>query len=369
MTVLQAGVSDKHGFGIGLSGGAGATVSLRLPGHPMSEPDELLGRLLWNITSLASLLCDAPIAMVSQLQGEFDCSERGALSLTAAVALDSGADPRRQWWRFAGQSSVVCSTADYSLCETAVTTPDRITEIFDLSLDPRFTDLVMTQNAPDIRFYAATPLRDQHGELIGTLCVLDRVPRRLTPHQRDGLRLLAQQFMDQLEMHRDMQQLQRQTLTDPLTGVGNRRGFDRRLHEEWSRHMRSGAAMSLLMIDVDRFKQYNDTYGHPAGDVVLNQLCELLRMPLRASDFVARYGGDEFSIILPNTPHTGAQLVVERVQAMLTSVQWPHRTVTVSIGIATLQPEEVCDFGMLLQRADQAMYLCKRSRREAEKRD
>lgn len=369
MEFTQASVNDKHGFGIGMGGGAGANVSLRLPGHPMSEPDERLGHLLWNITSLAGLLCDAPIAMISQLQGEFDCSERGALSLTAAMALDSGVDHRRQWWRFAGQSSVVCSSADYSLCETAVTTPDRITEISDLSLHPRFAELAINQTAPGVRFYAAIPLSDSHGELIGTLCVLDRVPRLLQPHQRDGLHLLARQFMDQLEMHRDMQQLQRQTLTDPLTGVGNRRGFDRRLHEEWSRHLRSGAALSLLMIDVDRFKQYNDTYGHPAGDFILNQLCELLRMPLRASDFVARYGGDEFSIILPNTPHAGAQLVVSRIQNMLDAVPWPHRTVTVSVGIATLEPEEVCDFAMLLQRADQAMYLCKRSRREAEQRD
>lgn len=369
MAALQTGVSDKHGFGIGLGGGAGATVSLRLPGHPMSEPDERLGRLLWNITSLAGLLCDAPITMVSQLQGQFDCSERGALSLTAAVALDSGVDHRRQWWRFAGQSSVVCSTADYSLCETAVTTPDRITEIGDLHADHRCTGLAMMQLEPKVRFYAAIPLGDQHGELIGTLCVLDRVPRRLTPHQRDGLHLLAQQFIEQLEMHRDMQQLQRQTLTDPLTGVGNRRGFDRRLHEEWSRHLRSGSALSLLMIDVDKFKQYNDVYGHPAGDVILNLLCELLRMPLRASDFVARYGGDEFSIILPNTPHLGAQLVVERIQAMLAAAPWPHCDVTISVGIATLEPDEVCDFVTLLARADEAMYLCKRNRQEAEKRD
>ncbi|WP_050479148.1 GGDEF domain-containing protein [Herbaspirillum rhizosphaerae] len=369
MAVVRTDVSDKHGFGIGLSGGAGATVSLCLPGHPMSEPDERLGRLLWNITSLAGLLCDAPIAMVSQLQGEFDCSERGALTMTAAVALDSGVDRRRQWWRFAGQSSVVCSTADFSLCETAVTTPDRITEIGDLNLDSRCADLTMRKIVPEARFYAAIPLSDQHGELIGTLCVLDRTPRRLTPHQRDGLRLLAQQFMEQLEMHRDMQQLQRQTLTDALTGVGNRRGFDRRLHEEWSRHIRSGAALSLLMIDVDKFKQYNDAYGHPAGDVILNLLCELLRMPLRASDFVARYGGDEFSIILPNTPQAGAQLVVDRIQTMLTTAQWPNGMVTVSVGIATLEPEEACDFATLLARADQAMYLCKRSRREADKRD
>jgi diguanylate cyclase (GGDEF)-like protein len=369
MAVLQGGRSNQHGFGIGLGGGAGATVSLQLPGLPMSEPDTLLGRLLWNVTSLASMLCDTPIAMVSQLQGEFDCSERGDLSRMAARALDSGADHRRQWWRFAGQSGVVCNIADYSLCETAVTTPDRITEISDLGSDNRYAELLMNKTALGIRFYAGVPLSDQHGELIGTLCVLDRAPRLLLSHQRDGLRLLGQQFMDQLEMHRDVQQLQRQTLSDPLTGAGNRRGFDRRLHEEWSRHMRSGAALSLLMIDVDKFKQYNDTYGHQAGDAILNQLCELMRLPLRASDFVARHGGDEFSIILPNTSQAGAQLVVDRIQSMLASVQWPHRTITVSIGIATLKPEETCDFAMLLQRADQAMYLCKRSRREAEKRD
>ncbi len=356
-THAAPGGQQQPGFGP-------AAAAARLPGHPVSEPDERLGQLLWNVTSLASMLCDAPIAMVSQLQGQFDCTETGALSLTAAVALDGSMDQRRQWWRLSGQSAIVCSAADFSLCESAALTPERITEISDLTLDQRFAHHGMTRGPTGLRFYAATPMRNQRGDLLGTLCVLDRKPRLLEPHQRNGLHLLAQQLIVQLELHRDLQLLQRQTLTDPLTGVGNRRGFDRRLHEEWARHLRSGEALSLLMIDVDMFKQYNDTYGHPAGDDVLSLLCELLRMPLRASDFVARVGGDEFAVILPNTPEVGAELVVERIQAMLRAAQWPYCPVSISAGVATLSPGEVCDFGALLQRADQEMYMRKQGRRK-----
>ncbi|MCW5296577.1 sensor domain-containing diguanylate cyclase [Herbaspirillum lusitanum] len=359
MTNLRAARSDQQQPGFGLA----AAASVRLPGHPASEPDERLGQLLWNVTSLAGMLCDTPIAMVSQLQGQFDCTETGALSLAAAVALDGGMDQRRQWWRLSGQSDIVCSTADFGLCESAALTPERITEISDLTLDQRFAPGGMAKGPTGLRFYAAMPMCNQRGDLLGTLCVLDRKPRLLEQHQRSGLHLLARQFITQVELHRDLQMLQRQTLTDPLTGAGNRRGFDRRLREEWSRHLRSGEVLSLLMIDVDMFKQYNDTYGHPAGDDVLSLLCELLRMPLRASDFVARVGGDEFAVILPNTPEVGAELVVERIQAMLQAAKWPHCPVSISAGVATLSPGEVCDFATLLQRADQAMYMRKHSRR------
>ncbi|WP_034299379.1 sensor domain-containing diguanylate cyclase [Herbaspirillum sp. RV1423] len=366
MDVLRGASSDTPSFSLDGAGrqGCAAGDSARLPGHPVSEPDERLGKLLWNVASLAGAMCEAPIVMVSQLRGQFDCTDSGALSLTAAVALDSDVDRRRQWWRFSGQSGIVCSNADFSLCESAVRTPERITEISDLSLVKRFGRHGMARGPTGIRFYAAVPLSSVRGDLLGTLCVLDRRARLLEPHQRTGLHLLAQQFVTQLDLHRDLQQLQRQTLTDPLTGVGNRRGFDRRLREEWARHLRSGEALSLLMIDVDMFKQYNDTYGHPAGDVVLGQLCELLHMPLRASDFIARFGGDEFAVILPNTPQAGAHLVVQRIQSMLKTAHWPHRPLSVSAGVATLSPGEVCDFSMLLQRADEAMYACKRGARK-----
>jgi diguanylate cyclase (GGDEF)-like protein len=116
-----------------------------------------------------------------------------------------------------------------------------------------------------------------------------------------------------------MQKLEQQTMTDALTGIGNRRSFDSRLREEWTRHLRNARPLTMLMVDVDYFKQYNDTYGHPAGDALLVQLARVLRSPLRASDFLARYGGDEFALILPDTDETGAMQVSDRIKRR----RWP----------------------------------------------
>lgn len=320
--------------------------------HPSHEPDTALARLLGDFTALASQLCDTPMALVSQLHGQF--------SLAASDGDDSLVPARRQWWRFPEQAGVILGNIDFNLCDTAAGSIDDVAEIGDLNSHARFAATPMTTGASAVRFYAAAAFSDTRGAFLGTLGVLDSRARALTPGQRAGLPLLARNLGERLGMQREINRLQHQAMTDALTGIGNRRAFDQRLHEEWARHLRSGAPMSVLMIDVNRFKQYNDTYGHPAGDKVLEKLGQLLRMPLRGSDFVARYGGDEFAVILPETADEGALFVVRRIHAAMDNTAWPHRPITLSIGIASLSPEEHCDFDMLLHRADQAMYCCKR---------
>jgi diguanylate cyclase (GGDEF)-like protein len=326
--------------------------STPLPEHPSHEPDLALGRLLGDFTALAGQLCAAPIVMVSQLHGHF--------SAGAAEADGARAPMRRQWWRFPGQSGVLRSNTDFNLCEAAAGSTDEVTEIGDLAAHACHAASPMVAGAPGVRFYAGAAFGDTAEGFLGTLCVLDRQARSLTPAQRIALPLLARNLAERLCLQRQIGQLQQQVLTDGLTGVGNRRAFDQRVHEEWARHLRSGTPMSLLMIDVNRFKQYNDTYGHPAGDRVLVKLGQLLRMPLRSSDFVARWGGDEFAVILPDTPEDSAGMVAERIHAVVAGAAWPHRQISLSIGIASVSPAEHCDFGVLLQRADQAMYSCKR---------
>src|SRR5262249_308209 len=127
--------------------------------------------------------------------------------------------------------------------------------------------------------------------------------------------------------------------TDGLTGLKNHRAFQEYLEQEFERAARYGLPLSLAMLDVDHFKQYNDTYGHPAGDEVLKTLAELLQDKIRLTDFVARYGGEEFVIVLPNTGGTAAREAIERVRAAIEGLPWLGRGVTVSVGISSINPQ------------------------------
>jgi diguanylate cyclase (GGDEF)-like protein len=154
----------------------------------------------------------------------------------------------------------------------------------------------------------------------------------------------------QLTLKRTSDELRQETLTDSLTGIANRRHFDRTLEREWLIAQRAGAAMSMLMIDVDHFKSFNDRYGHPKGDACLRQLAHtLVSVPRRPSDLVARCGGEEFVILLPNTPRRGAELVAQHVLDAVAARAIFHRDsptqsrhLTVSIGIASHDEESPC---------------------------
>lgn len=153
---------------------------------------------------------------------------------------------------------------------------------------------------------------------------------------------------------------------DALTGVANRRRFDQALAQESARLVRGGMALSLLMIDVDYFKSYNDRYGHPAGDECLRQVARLLqRHAKRPGDLVARYGGEEFAILLGNTGYAGARMLAEEVRAALVATALPHQgnpagVVTVSIGLHAMDADDRQPVGAsLVGRADQALYAAK----------
>ena len=162
-------------------------------------------------------------------------------------------------------------------------------------------------------------------------------------------------------------------LTDALTGVSNRRYFDQRLIEEVARSLRSNQKLSCLFIDVDHFKQINDTYGHPVGDLALQDVAKLIRGQLRSTDVVARYGGEEFAVLLAQANNDLAVDIAERIRDSVDS--WDFRVlasqranVTVSIGVATLEftsPEDdPRELGQeLVNVADNALYRAKREGR------
>jgi diguanylate cyclase (GGDEF)-like protein/PAS domain S-box-containing protein len=158
-------------------------------------------------------------------------------------------------------------------------------------------------------------------------------------------------------------------LKDELTGISNRRAFNLFLDYEFERHARSGTSLALLMIDVDHFKKYNDTLGHPAGDACLRQLGQTLEFRVRRSnDRVARIGGEEFAAILPQTDEAGARKVAQDLLDAVNGLAIEHPgspqgRVSVSIGVASLSPRHGTDSAALIQQADRALYESKRTGR------
>lgn len=153
-------------------------------------------------------------------------------------------------------------------------------------------------------------------------------------------------------------QLEAFATTDGLTGLKNHRSFQEKLAEEWKHTNRQSLPLSLILLDVDKFKSYNDTYGHPEGDKVLKSVSALMQENSRETDYVCRYGGEEFVIILPNTDVDGAINAAERIRAAIESHPWNQRDVTASFGAATIgagidQPQKLIDA------ADRALYTSK----------
>ncbi len=146
--------------------------------------------------------------------------------------------------------------------------------------------------------------------------------------------------------------------TDGLTNLQNHRAFQELLADEFQRTSRYGGALSVILLDVDYFKQFNDEFGHPAGDQVLKRLASVLQLTARATDTAARYGGEEFVVILPETDVQGALEAAERIRKAVAEQPWDRRHVTVSVGAATSDPHTDSP-AALLEQADQALYVSK----------
>ncbi|MBL8184769.1 MAG: diguanylate cyclase [Blastocatellia bacterium] len=153
-------------------------------------------------------------------------------------------------------------------------------------------------------------------------------------------------------------ELEKRSITDSLTGLMNRGYIEERLIEEMNRASRHRFPMSLLMIDVDHFKTYNDSFGHPAGDIALRRVANALKETLRAADVAARYGGEEFAVLLPQTPIEEASAIAERLRQRVERTEFPKRQVTISIGVASYSSEftEPKDW---ITAADMALYEAK----------
>jgi diguanylate cyclase (GGDEF)-like protein len=171
------------------------------------------------------------------------------------------------------------------------------------------------------------------------------------------------------ELQQKTTELQRQTREDSLTGLHNRRYLDDQLFHEFVRAQRYNRNLSVIMADLDHFKQVNDLYGHGIGDEVLKIVSQIFRDNCREVDFIARYGGEEFVLVLPETPSNGAILVCERIRQAVEDYDWdklkPGLKVTLSLGIAYILKVE--SYKDMLHQADVKLYEAKKAGRNVVK--
>ena len=200
--------------------------------------------------------------------------------------------------------------------------------------------------------------RNRHGEIYP-------VWQSITAVQDDqgDVRHYVAVFHNISERKRIEQELERQASRDHLTGAYNRRAFDAALRQAMLQAEQAGQPLALLLLDIDHFKAVNDRHGHDLGDRVLQSMARRLGNSLRSSDLLARWGGEEFAILLPGTPLSGAQVFAERLRSRVAERPLQGLSITVSIGISGFRPGEGSD--ALLGRADSALYRAKRGGRDS----
>jgi len=309
------------------------------------------------------------------------------LACGTSQAVMTFVDEERQWFKASEGIAGEETARSIAFCDVAIRKPDEVTVVNDASLHPVFRNYPQVTGPDHLRFYAGAPMVTPAGHALGTVCVVDTVPRELDSRQLDALRALARLAVQLLELRRgnldaqrqlaerelitrDLLRYQRQleaqnteleveASTDVLTGLLNRTGLERVRQDIAANSQPLDTPFSVAVLDIDFFKRINDTLGHAAGDGVLRIVGEEIARGVRGGDIAVRYGGEEFLVIMPNTSLAGARTVVERIRNDIASRAGLPMPVTVSAGLAMGvagrdEPEAI------FQRADQALYSAKR---------
>lgn len=217
-----------------------------------------------------------------------------------------------------------------------------VTQVVDPRAHARFAANPLVTGEPHVRFYAGAPILDDEGVPVGTVCVVDTVPRQLTTAQSEALQVIARQarflldlrvFLDEqecalnqqlhvtrelMDVHQDLRAendtLREQAQRDPLTGLFNRAGLDALRNDAGFAAEYMEQPCSVMLIDVDHFKQINDQRGHMAGDDALRQVAAVIEQSVRRSDVAARFGGEEFMVVSARTGVQEAHAIAERIR-------------------------------------------------------
>jgi diguanylate cyclase (GGDEF)-like protein len=286
----------------------------------------------------------------------------------ADVAFLSFVDDRYQWMKAITGDGIGSSIErERSVCQIMIASGEPL--VFgDMQKEPTLDGHPVVPLLP-FHFYAGVPLLTPEGAAVGSFCILKRDPQDAARFDVSTLIDLAAVSMDEVELWRLNQDLERAAQTDGLTGIANRRAFDQALERAIRRAHRTNEPLSLLLLDLDHFKALNDTAGHGAGDEVLRRFAGILAQAARRPDDVAaRYGGEEFALILPATDQAGALEVAQRLKESLTAAQIFHPRgidglVTVSIGAVTADSSTELSARVLVSAADARLYEAKRAGR------
>lgn len=247
---------------------------------------------------------------------------------------------------------------DVSFCNITIRTYDPLI-IEDTLEDERMRDNPAVTGPPFLRSYIGAPLTTAEGFNLGAICAFDTKPRRFTMREVKMLTKCAKLTMNQLELRSQANQ-------DSLTEVANRRSFVSGLEAEMARLRRKTGTASVAFLDIDFFKDVNDNFGHPTGDRVLHEFAKVIVGMSRQNDLVARLGGEEFAVLLPDTDLDAAQIWAERVREQVAKTRFDKDTalrLTVSIGLAAVDETQTTS-DAILQLADSALYDAKRQGRD-----
>ena len=297
------------------------------------------------LTEMAAAICGAPCSFVSLVDAE------------------------RVWYKSAFGKEAHENLRDDDYCSWTILERDGL-HIPDLRSDPRTAAMRLTTGPTQYRMYSGANLVTSDGHRIGTLCVLDQSVRTLRDDQLALLDKLARQVMNLIELRAKSRALElayarmeKLATFDELTGLLNRRALLARLHDEVQRCRRQGTELSVVMIDLDHFKQVNDKHGHQAGDAVLRGVGALLRSRIRVTDSAGRYGGEELCLLLPGTGLSAAALLAEKLRRAIADNVFlcgPSRIhVTASFGIAAFHAEHAPVAERLIEAADRTLFRAK----------
>lgn len=301
---------------------------------------------------------------------EFDIFPALARTLfSTPIAAVSLVEKDRQWFKASVGLDVTETDRDSSFCAHAILNPGETLCVPDATKDPRFADSPLVVGEFGLRFYAGVPIIGPGGHPLGALCVIDREPRDVSDGMLDQLRQLAIGVSSALKLHASVQELRGLAVTDPLTGLENRAGFNQRLRDAMVRRQRTPAlSVGLLFLDLDSFKPINDLFGHGGGDAALREVAQRLRRVSRAGTTISRFGGDEFCILVEDVQSVAdLRSLAVRIHAALAEpflIEQQCVPLRTSIGIA-LCPADAGEPEALIRRADAALYGAKRAGRGA----
>ena len=314
--------------------------------------------------------------LYTPLESRFDRITRTICRLFyMPIAYVSLIDKDTQWIKSVQGLDIINSPRNTSICAHTLLVDEYII-CEDLSKDDRFKDNPFVTSGLKLRFYAGFTLKSR-GQNVGTLCLVDDKPRKFNQEDIATMRdmvswaqtevNLTQLSEVQVQLLSELDQAQHEAKIDGLTGLWNQAAIKDVLQRAFQRHLITQQPYSIMMIDIDNFKDINDTHGHPFGDQIIQSIAETLNTSLRPSDAIGRYGGDEFLVILENCPHVRAEELSRRILTQNHSLTFISKgeeiNCSISIGLAATDKIDIDSPESLLEQADQSLYQAKDSGR------